>query len=71
MNSRLEVADVFRHHGDAYRQARDGHLGRVERRVMSAIKLCRTAELGGQSTLKPSSPQTFKPDCPEGNCAQN
>ena len=47
MPAGLEVADVFRHHGDAYRRAHDGHLGRVERRVMSAIELCRTAELGG------------------------
>lgn len=44
---RLEVADVLRRHGDAYRLARVGHLGRVERRVMSAIVACRTAALGG------------------------
>ena len=43
----LEVADIFRRHGPAYIQAHDGHLGRVERRVMSAIELCRTAALGG------------------------
>ncbi|MET2833132.1 IS91 family transposase, partial [Mesorhizobium shangrilense] len=47
MSARLEVADIFRRHGEAYRQAHDGHLGRVERRVMSAIELCRSAELGG------------------------
>ena len=47
MSQRLEVADIFRRHGEAYRRAHDGHLGRVERRVMSAIELCRTAELGG------------------------
>jgi hypothetical protein len=47
----LEVADIFRRHGDAYRQAHKGHLGRVERRVMSAIELCRTAELGGHSEV--------------------
>jgi len=47
MSAGLEVADVFRRHGDAYRRAHDGHLGRVERRVMSAIELCRTAALGG------------------------
>jgi len=47
MSAGLEVADVLRRHGDAYRRAHDGHLGRVERRVMSAIELCRTAELGG------------------------
>jgi Putative transposase/Transposase zinc-binding domain len=45
--SALEVADIFRRHGDAYRQAHVGHLGRVERRVMAAIEVCRTARLGG------------------------
>jgi len=49
MPADLEVADVFRRHGDAYRRAHDGHLGRVERRVMSAIALCRTAALGGHT----------------------
>jgi hypothetical protein len=43
----IEIADVLRRHGDAYRQAHAGPLGRVERRVMSAITACRTAVLGG------------------------
>lgn len=43
----LEVADIFRRHGPAYVHTHDGHIGRVERRVMSAIELCRTAALGG------------------------
>jgi Putative transposase/Transposase zinc-binding domain len=43
----LEVADIFRRHGEAYRQARVGHLGRTERRIMGAIEACRTARLGG------------------------
>lgn len=47
MSPALEVADIFRRHGPAYARAHDGHLGRVERRVMSAIALCRTAALGG------------------------
>src|SRR6516162_6578153 len=47
MAAELEVADVFRRHGEAYRLAHAGHIGRVERRVMSAIELCRTAALGG------------------------
>jgi hypothetical protein len=47
MRPALEVADIFRHHGPAYVQAHDGRLGRVERRVMSAIELCRTSALGG------------------------
>src|SRR6266478_5021306 len=49
MSADLEVADVFRRHGEAYRRAHDAHLGRVERRVMSAIELCRTAMLGGHT----------------------
>src|SRR5664279_3713385 len=51
MPAGLEVADIFRRHGDAYRRAHDGHLGRVERRVMSAIELCRTAALGGHTEV--------------------
>ncbi|WP_307421580.1 IS91 family transposase [Labrys monachus] len=47
MVARLEVADIFRRHGERYRQAHDAHLGRVERRVMSAVEMCRTARLGG------------------------
>jgi hypothetical protein len=47
MSIGLEVADVFRRHGEAYRRAHDGHMGRVERRVMSAVELCRTSQLGG------------------------
>jgi hypothetical protein len=43
----LEVADIFRRHGEAFRQAHAGHLGGVERRVMGAITACRTAALGG------------------------
>jgi hypothetical protein len=43
----LEVADIFRRHGEGYRQAHAGRLGRTERRVMAAIEACRTARLGG------------------------
>ena len=43
----LEVADVFRRHGAAYREAHAGHLSRDQRRVMAAIEACRTAALGG------------------------
>jgi hypothetical protein len=43
----LEVADIFRRYGDAFRRSHDGHLGRVERRVMAAIEACRTPALGG------------------------
>ena len=44
---RLEVADVFRRYGSAYRQQQAGSLSRGQRRVMSALELCRTAALGG------------------------
>ena len=47
MSPGLEVADIFRRHGLAYVQAHDGDLERVERRMISAIELCRTAALGG------------------------
>ncbi|HEV2334396.1 MAG TPA: transposase zinc-binding domain-containing protein, partial [Stellaceae bacterium] len=43
----LEVADIFRRHGEAYRQAHAGRLGRVECRIMAALEACRSAQLGG------------------------
>jgi len=43
----FQVADVFRRHGEAYREANAGHLDRCQRRVMGAIEACRTAALGG------------------------
>ncbi|MAF48971.1 MAG: IS91 family transposase [Rhodospirillales bacterium] len=43
----LEVADIFRRHGGAYRQSHEGHLSRDQLRVMGAIEACRTADLGG------------------------
>ena len=47
MRPALEVADIFRRHGEAFRRSHDAHLGRIERRVMAAIELCRTPALGG------------------------
>src|SRR5713226_4694760 len=44
---KLEVADIFRRHGDAWRTANAGHLSLTQRRVMTAIEICRTAALGG------------------------
>ncbi len=43
----LEVADIFRAAGLAYRRAHAGHLSFGQLRVMSAIEACRTAALGG------------------------
>src|SRR5512147_1276852 len=43
----LEVADIFRDHGAAWRNANAGHLSLGQLQVMSAIERCRTAALGG------------------------
>ncbi|MBT4232723.1 MAG: IS91 family transposase [Marinovum sp.] len=45
--SKLEVADIFRAHGGAYRREQTGHLNMPQLKVMSAIENCRTAALGG------------------------
>lgn len=43
----LEVADIFRQIGPAYRQEHADSLSRGQRRVMTDIERCRTAALGG------------------------
>jgi hypothetical protein len=43
----LEVADIFRDQGPAWRQAQAGHLSLDQLKVMSAIERCRSAALGG------------------------
>jgi hypothetical protein len=43
----LEVADIFRGHGPAWRRANAGHVSLGQLKVMSAIENCRTAALGG------------------------
>jgi len=44
---KLEVADVFRLYGEAYRRKHSASLSTSQRRVMTAIEVCRTAALGG------------------------
>src|SRR5687768_4140937 len=44
---KLEVADVFRHYGEAYRERHGASMSTAQRRVMTAIEHCRTAALGG------------------------
>ncbi|MGO9007062.1 MAG: IS91 family transposase [Beijerinckiaceae bacterium] len=44
---KLEVADVFRRHGGAWRTANAAHVSLTQRRIMTAIEICRTAALGG------------------------
>ena len=43
----LEVADILRKHGPAWRDAQRGHLSLAQLKVMSAIEQCRSAALGG------------------------
>ena len=43
----LEVADIFRAHGPAWRRTNAGHVGLGQLKAMSAIERCRTAAFGG------------------------
>jgi hypothetical protein len=43
----LEVADIFHHHGAAWRRANAGHVSLGQLKVMTAIEQCRSAALGG------------------------
>jgi len=47
VRSPLEVADIFRSAGPAYRAAHAGHLSLSQLKVMTAIEHCRTPALGG------------------------
>ena len=49
--STLEVADIFRAHGPAWRLKQAGHLSLGQLKVMSAIERCRSAALGGHVLL--------------------
>ena len=54
----LEVADIFRAHGPAWRQAQAGRLSLGQLQVMSAIEQCRSAALGGHLLHCPACEQT-------------
>jgi hypothetical protein len=43
----IELADIFRRYGPAWRIANAGHVSLAQLKVMSAIESCRTAALGG------------------------
>ena len=45
---KLEVADILRRYGEAYREKHGASMSTAQRRVMTAIEVCRTAALGGQ-----------------------
>jgi len=44
---KLEIADIFRTHGPAWRRANKGHVSLSQLKVMSSIEACRTEALGG------------------------
>jgi len=54
----LEVADIFRAHGPAWRCAQAGHLSLGQLKVMSAIEQCRSAALGGHVLQCPACDHT-------------
>lgn len=45
MKARIEVGDIFRRYGEAYRRA--NRLSMAQHKAMNAIEACRTAALGG------------------------
>jgi hypothetical protein len=66
----LEVADVFRTAGPAYRSEQRGHLGLAQLKVMSAIEQCRSAALGGHvlRCTACDEPQTSYNSCRNRHC---
>src|ERR1700736_2172153 len=54
----LEVADIFRDHGPAWRRANVGHVSLDQLKVMNAIERCRTAALGGHVARCEDCPHT-------------
>lgn len=47
VKAKLEIADIFREHGPAWRRANAGHVSLAQLKVMSSIEACRTEALGG------------------------
>ena len=45
--TKLEIADIFRRYGPAWRWANTGHISLSQLKVMSSIEACRTEALGG------------------------
>jgi hypothetical protein len=68
--ARLEVADIFRAYGPAWRHQERGHFSLGQLKVMSAVENCRSAALGGH-TLRCSScaqPQIAYNSCRNRHC---
>src|SRR2546426_9437828 len=67
---KLEVADIFRRYGETYRQQHGASLSTAQRRVMTAIEVCRTAALGGDPEHCDSCSDERSPydSCPDRHC---
>jgi hypothetical protein len=61
----LEVADILREHGPAWRDANRAHVSLGQNKAMSAIESCRTAALGGHVS------RCQNPACGHTNVAYN
>ena len=70
MRPALEVAQIFRTAGPAYRSEQRGHLGLAQLKVMSAIEQCRSAALGGHvlRCTACDEPQTSYNSCRNRHC---
>jgi len=70
MRPDLEVADIFRTAGPAWRLKEHGHLSLAQLKVMSAIEQCRSAALGGHVLLCEScnEPQITYNSCRNRHC---
>ena len=75
MRTPLEVADIFRSHGPAYREVHGHEMPLRHLRAMRAIEACRTAELGGHveecdhcGTLRISYNSCRNRHCPKCQC---
>ncbi len=70
MRPGLEVAEIFRTAGPAYRSEQRGHLGLAQLKVMSAIEQCRSAALGGHMLrcTACNEPQTSYNSCRNRHC---
>ena len=70
MRPGLEVAEIFRTAGPAYRSEQRGHLGMAQLKVMSAIEQCRSAALGGHMLrcTACNEPQTSYNSCRNRHC---
>ena len=66
----LEVADIFRAHGAAWRKANAGHLSLAQLKVMSAIETCRTAALGGHVERREDCAHDSTTHSPTAGCRQ-